>query len=398
MDARKKPVWKAVRMLRAIGMRMALVGALCVAIVSGCDQKTTGTPSVSATHPGGPGGEPSINSPAEQPTEPAGGTLSSPPAVEVPAKEVNGKPYVALRSLARQVGGTVTHDAVEGTIEAVIAGYRFSWIVGTPVLARDGVFLPGDFTPVVQGHEIWVPMAFVRDGLRWSDQPAAGGHVRLTTSGDATTETGTDTARPVLARMRASDIAAYLKGLDVPIRAAHLSSRDSHLPGAPRAYRSGIHEGIDWYGGYTGVTITRSTPVVAAADGVVVRADRTYREMTKTERDRLLAECRRLGHTPAYILDRLRGRTVWVQHDSGLLTRYAHLSGVADGIDVGVRVKRGQVLGYVGNSGTSSGVAGTDNDLHLHLDILVYGEPFWQYLKPEEIRAVLEAVFSPAVR
>lgn len=387
------------RTLYAIGMRVALVGALCAALVSGCAQETTEMPLDPATNPGMSGGESAVKQRAERPIEPRPEVPSRPPAaVDVPAKAVNGTLYVALRPLADQVGGSVAHDPVEGTIEAAIGGHRFSWIVGAPVLSRDGVFLPGDFTPVVEGKEIWVPLAFVRDGLRWPAQTAEGGRIRLAVQNATAEAAKPQPNRPALATLRAADVAAYLQHLSPPIRGARLSSRASHLPGAPRSYREGVHEGIDWYSGYTGVAITRSTPVVAMADGVVVRADRAYREMTKAERDRLLAECRRLGRTPAHILDRLRGRTVWVQHDGGLLTRYAHLSAVADGIDVGVRVKRGQVLGYVGNSGTSSGVAGTDEDLHLHLDILVYGEPFWKYLRSDEIRLVLEAVFSPEKR
>ncbi|WP_157057675.1 hypothetical protein [Calditerricola satsumensis] len=53
-------VWKAVRTLYAIGMRVALVGALCAALVSGCAQETTEMPLDPATNPGMSGGESAV--------------------------------------------------------------------------------------------------------------------------------------------------------------------------------------------------------------------------------------------------------------------------------------------------------------------------------------------------
>ena len=49
------------------------------------------------------------------------------------------------------------------------------------------------------------------------------------------------------------------------------------------------------------------------------------------------------------------GRTVRLRHANGFLTAYLHLSGYAEGIRSGVRVDQGQVIGYVGSSGLSTG-------------------------------------------
>jgi len=57
------------------------------------------------------------------------------------------------------------------------------------------------------------------------------------------------------------------------------------------------------------------------------------------------------------------GRTVEVKHNSSFTTHYAHLSRLAKGIRPGVRVKQGQIIGYVGSSGLSTGP---------HLDYRVY--------------------------
>jgi murein DD-endopeptidase MepM/ murein hydrolase activator NlpD len=49
------------------------------------------------------------------------------------------------------------------------------------------------------------------------------------------------------------------------------------------------------------------------------------------------------------------GRVVRIQHNSVYSTAYLHLSGFGEGISPGVFVKQGQIIGYVGNSGLSTG-------------------------------------------
>lgn len=52
------------------------------------------------------------------------------------------------------------------------------------------------------------------------------------------------------------------------------------------------------------------------------------------------------------------GNYVAIEHDNGMWTVYAHLS--AAGVSVGQRVKKGQVIGLIGNTGGSTG-----NHLHV---------------------------------
>ena len=56
------------------------------------------------------------------------------------------------------------------------------------------------------------------------------------------------------------------------------------------------------------------------------------------------------------------GNTIEVSHDSSYKTLYAHLNGFAKGLRGGQGVKQGQVIGYVGNTGLSSGP-------HLHFGL-----------------------------
>ncbi len=80
------------------------------------------------------------------------------------------------------------------------------------------------------------------------------------------------------------------------------------------------------------------TPVYAASDGVVVEKDRKY------------------GY----------GNIIRLRHDSRIETLYAHLSRFALGIQEGIRVMRGKVIGYVGSTGQATGP-------HLHYEVLLHG-------------------------
>ena len=46
---------------------------------------------------------------------------------------------------------------------------------------------------------------------------------------------------------------------------------------------------------------------------------------------------------------------VRIKHDNGYTTHYGHLSGYGKGIKLGVSVSQGQVIGYVGSTGWSTG-------------------------------------------
>lgn len=92
-----------------------------------------------------------------------------------------------------------------------------------------------------------------------------------------------------------------------------------------------MHTGVD-------LAAPRNTVIYAAGDGVIERAQ----------------------WVSGY------GRYVEMKHVNGFETGYGHMNKIADGIKPGVRVRQGQVIGYVGSTGNSTGN-------HLHFEIKVNG-------------------------
>ena len=184
-------------------------------------------------------------------------------------------------------------------------------------------------------------------------------------------------------------------GFISPVPGATFSSRGSHLPGARRAYRNGYHEGFDFYNGVVSVPIQYGTPVVATADGVVLRADHDYTELTPDELQALLDDAAARPATPQETLDKLRGRQVWLGHPGGFVSRYAHLSALPEDLEVGQAVVQGQTVGFAGNSGTSEGAKGNREDAHPHYELWRGDETYLgESLTPDEIYPLVAQVFG----
>ncbi|MBB3020477.1 murein DD-endopeptidase MepM/ murein hydrolase activator NlpD [Microvirga lupini] len=100
------------------------------------------------------------------------------------------------------------------------------------------------------------------------------------------------------------------------------------------------HTGVDWANRV-------GTPIIAAGNGTVLKSE----------------------------WDSGYGRRVELQHTNGYVTAYSHMSSFAKGITPGKRVQQGQVIGYVGNSGLSTGP-------HLHYEVIINGS----FVDPLKIR------------
>jgi murein DD-endopeptidase MepM/ murein hydrolase activator NlpD len=167
------------------------------------------------------------------------------------------------------------------------------------------------------------------------------------------------------------------------------------MPNAPREYRFGVHEGVDFYPGRACATIERGMPVMAVETGIVIRADVDYKDITQEEMAELLGRSAQQGFTDAPTLDRLRGRQVWIDHGGGVVTRYCHLLAIEPGIAVDMVVGVGQVVGRVGNSGTPEGVGDPSLENHLHFEIRYDDSYLGQGLSAVETRRLWEVAFSP---
>ncbi|PID35338.1 MAG: peptidase M23 [Rhodobacterales bacterium] len=120
-------------------------------------------------------------------------------------------------------------------------------------------------------------------------------------------------------------------GLVVPVSGTKTSGFGPRMH--PILHQLRNHNGVDW-------AAPTGTPVMAAAAGKVAVA----------------------GPGGGY------GNVVYIDHSGGLQTRYAHLNGFAKGISAGVQVRAGQLIGYVGTTGRSTGP-------HLHFELHVNGKP-----------------------
>lgn len=310
---------------------------------------------------------------------------------ELPTVSRNHTIFVNLDEIEDRLGIQVKVDAQDGTITIHHQTDTFEMVQGIPVFNCNGIYEPMEQAPLIQNGNALVPLSFMERVLQqqvvvigrtaeWQVNPAS---------------IPVFAPKRSLPKMSVREMARYLSFLKSPIHGAHVSTHDSHLPGAPRTYRHGLHEGLDWYTYGTGVTINKHTPVYSLADGVVVRADLHYKEMTPAERNQLLAAgSKNDGQTPAYILDKMRGRQVWVQYGKGVMARFVHLSQIAPNIKVGHTIKAGELIGYAGNSGTSDGAKGNDQGVHLHLDLLLYGDWFWKDYTMHERREILDEVFD----
>jgi len=87
------------------------------------------------------------------------------------------------------------------------------------------------------------------------------------------------------------------------------------------------------------------------------------------------------------------GRMVEIRHDSRYVSRYAHLQALAQKIREGAAVQKGQIIGYVGSSGRTTGA-------HLHFELYEdqkYVDPLIFEIPPEDkIEPALQRIFENA--
>jgi murein DD-endopeptidase MepM/ murein hydrolase activator NlpD len=204
-----------------------------------------------------------------------------------------------------------------------------------------------------------------------------------TPPGDSTPANADATPAPT------QDSASSLTGFIYPIAGGCLPVGDQLMPNAPRDYRQGTHEGVDFYAVDNCTAITIDTPVMAAKTGVVIRADFDYVNPTLQEMNAYLAD-----PTSDTSFDAFRGRQVWVDHGNGIVTRYCHLNGIVAGLTLGASVNAGDVIAYVGETGTPESLNTPGNQYHLHFELRVGDSYLGAGLPPQEVRGLYLELFG----
>ncbi len=158
----------------------------------------------------------------------------------------------------------------------------------------------------------------------------------------------------------------------LPIAGALLPSNPDNLPNAPRAYRRGVSQGFVFTGLDAGVQVKFGMPVLAVADAKIKLLNANFKEISTQEFQALITKVK--DGASLNDLNLLRGRQVSLLHENGIVTRYGHLSSINPKLTYSSLIKRGDVIGFVGNSGTLDGARGTKNNARLLFEIWLENE------------------------
>ena len=134
--------------------------------------------------------------------------------------------------------------------------------------------------------------------------------------------------------------------LRAPLDFAYISSHFNPNRMHPILHKIKAHNGVDY-------AAKRNTPIMASGDGVISF----------------------VGRQSGY------GRTIEIKHGGNIKTLYAHLEKFNKSLKVGSKVKQGNIIGYVGDSGQATGT-------HLHFE-------FWQgQIRTDPIKVQLPSAKS----
>jgi murein DD-endopeptidase MepM/ murein hydrolase activator NlpD len=186
-----------------------------------------------------------------------------------------------------------------------------------------------------------------------------------------------------------------LDGIVIPIAGMRLPKHPGVFPGARRLYRYGVHAGVDFFDDPGAKTrIKMGTPARAADAGKIVRADANFVDMNARQFSKVMSECLHAHQTSEHNEDLLRGCQVWIDHGNGLVTRYAHLDRIKPNLKVNQFVKQGDVIGFIGVSGTGQNLPGRAKYPHLHFEIRLDGRYLGYGLTPQETIGIYEDIFG----
>ena len=221
-----------------------------------------------------------------------------------------------------------------------------------PIPAPPPIFVPGSLAPVTGGSPL-KPPAETGDGVGTGSEEVGPIAAPVVDEPDAPFAISSPNSSAGLLKIL-SEVTTY----GMPLKKALLEVVAPFPVAGPawwiddwHAPRSGgrLHQGLD-------IFAPRGTPLVAAADGIV---------------------------TQKYV-GALPGNSVEITGERGVQFFYAHLEDWHEGLELGQEVKRGQVIGYVGNTGNA-----INTPPHLHFEYQPLGLP--EPPKPRVDRWIAEA-------
>ena len=236
----------------------------------------------------------------------------APSEIEFPEEDTEEINVNNLPSIYRAIWETARkHDLDDGTTQRIVAMYAYDIDLNKKITPGDAIELL-QTPPDAQGHSelLYVGLKLgtaMREFYRFRTDDGTVDYY------DPSGETGKRflTRRPVQGGGRLSSRFGYR------VHPIFKSRR--------------MHAGID-------LAAPKGTPIYASGDGIVEKAQRVS------------------GY----------GLYVELQHVNNYETGYGHMSKIAAGIKPGVRVRQGQIIGYVGSTGNSTGN-------HLHFEIKING-------------------------
>jgi murein DD-endopeptidase MepM/ murein hydrolase activator NlpD len=201
-------------------------------------------------------------------------------------------------------------------------------------------------------------------------------------------------------RITAGDTIEILETQDTPEAKPELLYVSLNLSGTKRQlYRFATEDGtVDFYDpdGETGKRFLNRRPLEG---GGTLRSRFGYRihPIFKTRKLHTGVDLAARSGTPIYAagdgtISYYRwqsgyGNKIEIQHVNGYETAYGHLSRYVDGLGVGSKVRQGQLIGYVGSTGQSTGP-------HLHFEILINGN----LVDPLSVKLPKDNVLAPQYR
>lgn len=237
-------------------------------------------------------------------------------------KKLDSELYVRLKVVSARIKSSLYNDAIEAKVPASIIMefirlYSFDLDFQRDIRNNDKfkifyeAYYNGEGEFVKNGNIIYCQFYSVRNEKEIV-------HYRYTTTKGSTlyfNENGSSVKKSLL---------------KTPISGARVSSRFGYRKHPVLGYNK-LHSGIDF-------AARRGTPIIAAGKGTI----------------------KEIGWKGSY------GKFIMIRHNSKYSTAYAHMTRFKRGLRRGSQVKQGQVIGYVGSTGRSTGP-------HLHYEVRKYG-------------------------